>query len=166
MAGVLIEFEAAFAAVMALLMFTIIRYVHIKYRADMRITHLTKRPYIIAMLLFTTAIIECTTYIYVTNVMAHDNFNKAKIIMFSNVVIKNLLQSITVVKFSLTLVFICTRAFESAILLAFINYQRPLRVEDLEVNKERYQAYERKIYKMYVMTCVIVCSPIVLFYIF
>ena len=43
---------------------------------------------------------------------------------------------------------------------------RPFLTEDLEVNKERYQAYERKIYKMYVMTCVIVCSPIVLFYIF
>ena len=42
------------------------------------ITHLTKRPYIIAMLLFAITALENGVYIYVTNVVANNDFAHAK----------------------------------------------------------------------------------------
>ena len=78
MTTVILGFEAAFAIVVTALIFTVVRFVEIHYRGDLMITHLTKPPYVIAMLLFAITAVENGMYIYVTNVVSKPDFAHAK----------------------------------------------------------------------------------------
>ena len=61
--------EAALSIVISALIFTVVKIVRIKY-GDMAITHLTSRPYIIAVFLFIVSMLELTTDMIATNIVA------------------------------------------------------------------------------------------------
>ena len=61
--------EASLSVVISALIYTVAKIVNIRYR-DMAITHLTSRPYLIAVSLFVCSVLELGTYLLATNVLA------------------------------------------------------------------------------------------------
>ena len=61
--------EACLAVVISALIFTVVKVVRIKY-GDMAITHMTARPYIIAIFIFIISMLELTTDLIATNIVA------------------------------------------------------------------------------------------------
>ena len=61
--------EACLAIVISALIFTVVKVVRIKY-GDMAITHMTSRPYIIAIFIFIISMLELTTDLIATNIVA------------------------------------------------------------------------------------------------
>ena len=68
--------EISLSVVVSALIFTVVKMVKIRY-GDMVITHMTSRPYKIAVILFIFSILELLTYLIVTNVLSHNNYTKA-----------------------------------------------------------------------------------------
>ena len=64
-------------------------------------------------------------------------------------------------KYALILVFLLTRTFEHGILLFFVNFQHIYKVQNLEIVRERYQSYEKKLRNLYYTICVLVTLPVV-----
>ena len=65
--------EACLAIVISALIFTVVKVVRIKY-GDMAITHMTSRPYIIAIFIFIISMLELTTDVIATNIVAQNEF--------------------------------------------------------------------------------------------
>ena len=61
--------EVCLAIVISALIFTVVKVVRIKY-GDMAITHMTSRPYIIAIFIFIISMLELTTDVIATNIVA------------------------------------------------------------------------------------------------
>ena len=64
-------------------------------------------------------------------------------------------------KYALILVFLLTRTFEHGILLFFVNFQHIYKVQNLEIVRERYQSYEKKLMNLYYTICVLVTVPLI-----
>ena len=70
--------------VISALIFTVVKMIKIRY-GDMVITHMTSRPYKIAVILFIFSILELFTYLIVTNVISHNNYTKAAKMLLDSV---------------------------------------------------------------------------------
>ena len=76
--------EISLSVVISALIFTVVKMVKIRY-GDMVITHMTSRPYKIAVVLFIFSILELLTYLVVTNVISHNNYRKAGKMLLNSV---------------------------------------------------------------------------------
>ena len=65
--------EASLAVVISALIYTVAKIVNIRY-GKLDITHLTLRPYIIALFLFICSVLELVTYLLDTNVLASSDY--------------------------------------------------------------------------------------------
>ena len=63
-----LSFEASFAIALSTLLINIVLIARIKY-GEMQITHISTRPYLIAMCLLITLLAELTAYLILTNVV-------------------------------------------------------------------------------------------------
>ena len=64
-------------------------------------------------------------------------------------------------KYALTLVFLLSRTFEHGILLFFVNFQHFYKVQNLEIVRESYQRYEKKLSNLYYTVCAVATLPVV-----
>jgi len=71
-------FEAVFSVAVSALLINIVLIARIKY-GQMQITHITTRPYLIAMFLLITLLIEVCTYIILGDIVYKDQWSKLKI---------------------------------------------------------------------------------------
>ena len=113
--------EASLAVVISALIYTVAKIVNIRY-GNMAITHLTSRPYMIALFLFLCSVLELVTYLLATNVMASSDYSEAARLLLHSIWFKEILLVIASTKYALTLIFLISRIFEHGILLIFINY--------------------------------------------
>ena len=69
--------EISFSVVVSAIVFTVAKIVKIKYEGALVITHMTSRPYLIAVLLYICSLLELFFYLYATNIIALDDFKNA-----------------------------------------------------------------------------------------
>ena len=156
--------EASLSVVISALIYTVVKIVEIRY-GNMAITHLTSRPYMIAVFLFACSVLELVNYLIATNVMAKNDYGEAARLLLHSTWFKESLLVIASTKYALTLIFLISRIFEHGVLLIFINYQGFYMVQKLDIVRETYQRYEKRLSKLYYLTCLIISIPVVGIYI-
>ena len=129
--------ELSFALIITVMLFNISRIVAIRY-GDAKITHITLRPYYISLGLLCAMFLENFYYLMAINVIYKDDwsayfksFKTRNIILFFS-------ELVSLAKFALILIFVIARTFEHEILVYFIRYQGRLKLQNLEVERERY----------------------------
>ena len=80
--------EVSFAVVVSALIFTLIKIVKMKYEGALVITHLTSRPYLIAVLLYVSSLLELISYLFATNIIGHNDFAKVTDFILNSTVFK------------------------------------------------------------------------------
>ena len=78
---------------------------------------------------------------------------------------KEIILVIASTKYALSLIFLISRIFEHGVLLIFINYQGNYTVQKLDIVRCTYQRYEKRLSKLYYLTCLVISIPVVGIYI-
>ena len=128
---------------------------------DQIVTSLTKKPYVISFFLLTLMSIEFLWICY-TQQVTYGNDKRTQFeqdFFATDGVYSRIESNIMLIKIDLVLLFILNISYEYENLLVFVNFQRKLRLQDLNVERDTFIRLEKRIRKIFVSMTVIFLAP-------
>ena len=141
-----LSFEQSFAVIVSMLLCATFSYTRVKY-GDMVVTHLTTRPYQLALVLLTVALFECIFLLIKANVIYAGNFEGLIAHWVASKTFKVTFMGFETLKYCCIIHFVHIQGFQYQILNAFVKFQHIFRVEELHIEKHRYQKLETNLLK-------------------